>query len=150
LAQLSEEQLAGVSVGTMATVIPTGSEQEFSGQVWQLAPVIDAQSRQGIARIALKFAPGLRPGGFATARISSGTYTATVLPESAVLADKDGSFVYVVAADNKAVRRAVKTGPVTENGIAITGGLDGTERVVLRAGGFLNPGETVNPQPQKK
>ncbi len=150
LAQLSEEQLAAMSVGTMATVIPTGSEQEFSGQVWQLAPVIDAQSRQGIARIALKFAPGLRPGGFATARISSGTYTATVLPESAVLADKDGSFVYVVAADNKAVRRAVKTGPVTENGIAITGGLDGTERVVLRAGGFLNPGETVNPQPQKK
>jgi RND family efflux transporter MFP subunit len=150
LAQLSEEQLAGLSVGTMAAVIPTGSDQEFSGQVWQLAPVIDAQSRQGIARIALKFAPGLRPGGFATARISSGTYTATVLPESAVLADKDGSFVYVVAADNKAVRRAVKTGPVTENGIAITGGLDGTERVVLRAGGFLNPGETVNPQAQKK
>jgi HlyD family secretion protein len=29
-------------------------------------------------------------------------------------------------------------------------GLDGTERVVLFAGGFLNPGETVNPKPQKK
>lgn len=150
LAQLSEEQLAGLSVGTMATVIPTGSEREFSGQVWQLAPVIDAQSRQGIARVALKFAPGLRPGGFATARISSGIYTATVLPESAVLADDDGSFVYVVGADNKAVRRGVETGAVTKNGIAITGGLSGTERVVLRAGGFLNPGETVNPQPQAK
>jgi len=150
LAQLSEEQLAGVSVGTMATVIPTGSEQEFSGQVWQLSPVIDTQSRQGIARVALKFSPGLRPGGFATARISSGSFTATVLPESAVLADDDGSFVYVVGADNKAVRREVKTGAVTKNGIAITEGLSGTERVVLRAGGFLNPGETVNPQPQAK
>jgi len=39
---------------------------------------------------------------------------------------------------------------VTEQGIAITEGLTGTERVVLRAGGFLNPGETVNPQPLKK
>lgn len=150
LAQLSEEQLSGLSVGTIASVIPTGSEQSFSGQVWQLSPVIDQQSRQGIARIALSWSPELRPGGFATARINSGTYTATVLPESAVLADSDGGFVYVVDKDNKVVRRAVKTGAVTKQGIAVTDGLSGTESVVLRAGGFLNPGETVNPQPQKK
>lgn len=150
LAQLSEEQLATLSVGTIASVTPTGSEQRFSGQIWQLAPVIDQTTRQGTARIALSFAPELRPGGFATARINSGSFTATVLPESAVLADTKGSFVYIVDKDNKAVRRAVKTGAVTATGIAITGGLNGTERIVLRAGGFLNPGETVNPQPLKK
>ncbi|ASJ89752.1 efflux RND transporter periplasmic adaptor subunit [Porphyrobacter sp. CACIAM 03H1] len=150
LAQLSEEQLAKLSVGTMATITPAGSDQRFSGQVWQIAPVIDQTSRQGTARIALSFAPELRPGGFATARINSGSFSATVLPESAVLADDKGSFVYVVGEDNKAVRRPVKTGAVTANGIAITEGLNGTERVVLRAGGFLNPGESVNPQPLKK
>lgn len=150
LAQVSEEQLAGLSVGTMATIIPTGSTQEFSGQVWQLSPVIDQTTRQGTARIALSFAPELRPGGFATARLSSGSFTATVLPESAVLADSQGSFVYVVGKDNKAVRRGVTTGAVTKQGIAITAGLSGTEQVVLRAGGFLSPGETVNPQPLRK
>ncbi|MBI1404428.1 MAG: efflux RND transporter periplasmic adaptor subunit [Porphyrobacter sp.] len=150
LAQLSEDQLAGLSVGTPATVIPTGSDKQFSGQIWQLAPVIDQATRQGTARIALPFAPALRPGGFATARINSGSFTATVLPESAVLADDEGSFVYVVGEDNKAVRRPVKTGAVTKQGIAITEGLSGTEQVVLRAGGFLNPGETINPQRQKK
>ena len=150
LAQLSEEQLSKLSVGTMATIVPTGSAKRFSGQVWQVAPVIDATTRQGTARIALNFAPELRPGGFATARINSGSFSATVLPESAVLADAEGSFVYVVGKDNKAVRRPVKTGAVTANGIAITEGLNGTEKIVLRAGGFLNPGETVNPQPLKK
>lgn len=150
LAQLSEAQLAKLSVGTMAKITPTGSDQTFSGQIWQLAPVIDQNTRQGTARIALRFAPELRPGGFATARISSGSFSATVLPESAVLADEKGSFVYVVSEDNKALRRAVKTGAVTDSGIAITEGLTGSERVVLRAGGFLNPGETVNPQPLKK
>lgn len=150
LAQLSEEQLAKLSVGTVATIIPAGSEKRFSGQVWQVAPVIDQTTRQGTARIALAFAPELRPGGFATARINSGSFTATVLPESAVLADAEGSFVYVVGDDKKAVRRPVKTGAVTAQGIAITEGLTGSERVVLRAGGFLNPGETVNPQPLKK
>lgn len=150
LAQLSEEQLAGLSVGTAATIIPTGSKNEFSGQVWQLSPVIDQATRQGTARIALRFAPELRPGGFATARLNSGSFTATVLPESAVLADTKGSFVYVVSKDNKAVRRGVTTGAVTKQGIAITEGLSGTEQVVLRAGGFLNPGESINPKPLKK
>lgn len=150
LAQLSEEQLAKLSVGTMATIIPAGSDKQFSGQIWQVAPVIDNTTRQGTARIALTFAPELRPGGFATARIKSGSFTATVLPESAVLADAEGSFVYVVGDDNKAVRRGVKTGAVTAQGLAITEGLTGRERIVLKAGGFLNPGETVNPQPQNK
>ena len=150
LAQLSEDQLAGLSVGTQAVVIPTGTDRQFAGQVWQLSPVIDQQTRQGTARIALAFAPELRPGGFATARIASGAYTATVLPESAVLADSEGSFVYVIDKDNKAVRRSVKPGAVTANGIAITEGLSGNERVVVRAGGFLNAGETVSPQLAKK
>jgi HlyD family secretion protein len=150
LAQLSEEQLAKMSVGTVARITPTGSEQTFEGQVWQIAPTIDQQTRQGTARIALSFNSALRPGGFATARINSGSFRATVLPESAVLADPKGSFVYVVGSDKKATRRDVKTGAVTAQGIAITEGLTGSERVVLRAGGFLNPGETVNPQIQKK
>ena len=150
LAQVSEEQLAGLSVGVNAGVTPTGSEQSFNGQVWQLSPVIDQATRQGIVRIALPFNAGLRPGGFATARINSGSFTATLLPESAVLADDKGSFVYIVSKDNKAVRRAVKTGAVTKDGIAITGGLSGNEAVVLRAGGFLNPGESINPQPLKQ
>lgn len=150
LAQLSEEQLAKMSVGTVARITPTGSEQTFEGQVWQISPTIDQTTRQGIARVALPFNPALRPGGFATARISSGSFRATVVPQSAVLADANGSFVYIVGDDKKAARRAVKTGAVTDGGIAITEGLTGSEKVVLRAGGFLNPGETVNPQVQKK
>ncbi|MCM0000131.1 MAG: efflux RND transporter periplasmic adaptor subunit [Erythrobacter sp.] len=150
LAQLSEEQLAKMSVGTVARITPTGSEQTFEGQVWQISPTIDQTTRQGIARVALPFNSALRPGGFATARISSGSFRATVVPQSAVLADANGSFVYIVGDDKKATRRAVKTGAVTDAGIAITEGLTGSEKVVLRAGGFLNPGETVNPQVQKK
>jgi len=150
LAQLSEEQLSKMSVGTVARIQPTGSDQIFEGQVWQIAPTIDQTTHQGTARIALNFNPALRPGGFATARISSGSFRATVLPESAVLAGTNGSFVYIVGDDKKATRRAVKTGAVTDGGIAITEGLTGSEKVVLRAGGFLNPGETVNPQLQKK
>ena len=69
--------------------------------------------------------PALRPGGFATARISSGTVVAPVLPESAVLSDREGSFVYIIDSDNKAQRRSVTTGSVTRAGIVVVEGLQG-------------------------
>ncbi|WP_184015952.1 efflux RND transporter periplasmic adaptor subunit [Sphingobium boeckii] len=149
LAQLSEGDLAATTVGVNATVTPVGTAQAFKGQVWQVSPIIDPQTRQGTARIALSYDVALRPGGFAAAKIISGSQNAPLLPESAVQSDEKGNFVYVVGKDNKIERRGVTVGEVAENGVAINAGLNGTERVVLSAGGFLNAGETVNPVLQK-
>jgi RND family efflux transporter MFP subunit len=146
LAKLTEEDLAAISVGVPAQVTPVGSNKTFTGQVWQISPVIDPQTRQGTARIALSYAPELRPGGFANVEIKAGTLVAPMLPESAVLSDAKGSYVYIVGPDNKVVRRDVKTGIITDDGIAITAGLNGSERIVQRAGAFLSTGETVKPK----
>lgn len=145
-AKLSENDLAQLSLGQNATVTPVGASKSFVGQVWQLSPVIDPQSRQGMARIALAYSPEIRPGGFASAEISSGSVVAPLLPESALQADSRGSFVYVVGAGNRATRRSVTIGILTEKGVAIAQGLSGNERVVLRAGAFLSEGESVNPR----
>ncbi|MCX7285745.1 MAG: efflux RND transporter periplasmic adaptor subunit [Novosphingobium sp.] len=144
-ARLSEFDLARLSVGSSAEVTPVGSDRTFNGEIWQLSPTIDQTSREGIARIALAYDKVLRPGGFASAKLRSGTVTAPLLPESAILSDEKGSFVYVVGNDNKVSRRPVKTGEVNQRGIAVIEGLSGKERIVLRAGGFLNPGDKVQP-----
>ncbi len=145
LANLGEDELAGMAVGVAAEVIPAGTDKVFNGQVWQVAPVINETNRQGVARIALPYATELRPGGFASVRINNGTVVAPMLPESAILSDADGSYVYVVGPENKVVRRPVQLGMITAAGIAITSGLSGTEKVVLRAGGFLAEGEVIRP-----
>lgn len=150
LARLSETDLAGLPIGAQAEVTPVGTDRRFVGRVWQVSPVIDATSRQGIARLALPYDPAIRPGGFASARIVRGTQEQPLLPESAVQSDEKGNFVYIVGQGNKVERRPVTTGTVTATGIAITGGLTGTEKVVMRAGGFLNPGETVKPELPRK
>jgi RND family efflux transporter MFP subunit len=149
LARLSETDLAAMTIGASTTVTPVGTTRSFIGQIWQLSPVIDPQTRQGTARIALAYAPELRPGGFASAVINSGTLTAPQLPESAILSDNRGAYVFVVGGDNKARRRDVKIGPVNGGGIAVVAGLSGNERIVLRAGGFLSPGDMVNPVLQR-
>ncbi|MFC3175145.1 efflux RND transporter periplasmic adaptor subunit [Novosphingobium bradum] len=146
LARLSETDLAAIAPGVPAEVTPVGAQQGFSGRVWQVSPVIDPQTRQGTVRIALAYAPQLRPGGFAAVVIRAGTVVAPRLPESAILSDQGGSYVYIVGAGNRVERRPVRTGMVSDGGIAVIEGLSGAERVVLRAGGFLQPGETVNPK----
>ncbi len=144
-AMLSEADLARLSVGTSAEVTPVGTTKSFTGQVWQMPPVIDPTTRQGSVRIALAYNEAIRPGGFASTSIRSGAAQAPMLPESAVQSDEKGNYVFVVNAQNKVERRDVKIGSVSDAGITIATGLTGRERVVLTAGAFLNPGESVVP-----
>ena len=149
MAQLAEADLARIPVGTRATVTPVGAAQGVAGQVWQKSPVIDPQTRQGMVRIAIPYSAELRPGGFADAKLVAGSTEAPLLPESAVQSGPEGSFVLIVGNDNKVERRAVQVSSVSDAGIAIASGLTGNERVVVLAGAFLNPGDTVKPVLQK-
>ena len=146
LAQLSEGDLATIRPGNGATVTPVGGTAQFAGRVWQVSPVVDNQTRQGIARIAIPYNPAIRPGGFASATIVSGTGYAPMLPESAVQSDEKGNYVYVVNGRDEVQRRDVKIGQVTDVGVAILNGLNGDERIVASAGAFLTPGQKVKPE----
>ncbi|MEO5867457.1 MAG: efflux RND transporter periplasmic adaptor subunit [Sphingomonas sp.] len=148
-AQLSEADMATMKVGDSADVTPVGSSQAFAGHIWQVSPVIDPQTRQGIVKIQLPYDPALRPGGFASAAIKSGTSDAPQLPNSAIQSDEKGNFVYIVGPGDKVARRTVKIGEVSDSGVSVIEGLQGDERVVLSAGAFLNPGQQVKPVLQK-
>ena len=147
-AQLSQQDLTALHVGMPASVTPVGSTQSVPGSVWQVAPVIDPESRLGEVRIAIPYGASIRPGGYAEARISSGTTTAPVLPQSAVLSDDRGNYVYIVNGKNEIERRNIKIGTVNDDGVTIASGISGNEAVVLSAGPFLNPGQKVNPKRQ--
>jgi RND family efflux transporter MFP subunit len=145
-AQLSQQDLASVRVGMPATVTPVGSPTSLGGTVWQVAPVIDPQSRLGQVRISVPYAPSVKPGGFAEAKITAGTMTAPLLPQSAVLSDEKGNYVYIINANNEVERRAITIGSVSDAGVTVAAGLTGNESVVLSAGPFLNPGQKVHPR----
>ena len=147
-AQMSQQDLAFVKAGMPATVTPIGSDRSFAGSVWQVAPIIDPTSRQGEVRITVAYDPAIRTGGFAAAKISAGGTTAPLLPQSAVLSDDKGNYVYIINSKNEVERRNVKIGNVDDQGVTIAQGISGQEAVVLSAGPFLNPGQKVSPKRQ--
>jgi RND family efflux transporter MFP subunit len=145
-AQLSQQDLALIHVGMPAQVTPVGAQSSIAGTVRLVAPVIDPQSRLGEVRITIPYTPDVKPGGFADARITAGTTIAPMLPQSAVLSDDKGNYVYIVNQKNEVERRAINIGTVNDNGVIVAEGLSGNEPVVASAGPFLNPGQKIKPR----
>ena len=141
--QLAEQDLAQVKVGDAASVHLTGLPQAFEGRVRLLGAIIDPQTRLGEIRITLKPDPALRPGAFARGTVAVNKALRPVVPQTAVLTDTGGSYVYLVNAQSHAERRAVRVVDTSDQGVVISSGLTGSERVVTTAAGFLRDGEEV-------
>jgi RND family efflux transporter MFP subunit len=148
--QLAEQDLAQVKVDDPATVRLTGLPQSFEGRVRLLGAIIDPTTRLGEIRISLKPDAALRPGAFARGTVAVGSAQRPVVPQTAVLTDTKGSYVFVVNGQDHAERRAVRVADTSDEGVIIGSGLTGSERVVVTAGGFLHEGEAVKVAPAGK
>ncbi|HWF98115.1 MAG TPA: efflux RND transporter periplasmic adaptor subunit [Steroidobacteraceae bacterium] len=144
IGQVAEQDMEDLKVGQSADVYLIGNPKPFVGHIWLLGAVIDPQSRLGEVRIALNPDPALRPGAFARSSVTLARAERPVLPQTAVMADSSGSYVYVVTPHDQVERRAVRVGSVTPDGVVIAEGLSGHERVVSMDGGFLHGGERVS------
>lgn len=147
IGQVAEQDLASLKVGQPAKVFLIGYPHPFLGHIWLLGATVNATSRLGEVRIALAPNPALRPGAFAHAVISESHAERPVVPQTAVMTDAKGSYVFIVNGRGMVVRRPVRLGGVIASGVIIAKGLTGRERVVTLAGGFLQSGERVRVAP---
>ncbi len=143
--QVAEQDIPLLAVGQKVAVRLTGSAQVYQGRVRLLPAIIDPQTRLGVARVALTADPNLRPGAFARAEVTVSNAERTVLPQTAVLSDDQGSYVLIVNAQNKVERRAVRVSGIIQGGVAIAEGVMRKDQVVSTAGAFLQEGELVKP-----
>ena len=68
-----------------------------------------------------------------------------IVPQTAVLQDQQGRFVFVLASDNTVAQRRITTGEGVRNGWAVLQGLQGGERVVVQGTQRLSEGMLVDP-----
>ncbi|MDB6090492.1 MAG: hypothetical protein JWN85_3276 [Gammaproteobacteria bacterium] len=141
--QIAEQDLAALKLGQPASIYLTGQAQAFEGRVRLLGAVIDPLTRLGEIRIALKPDPALRPGAFARGSVTVDHAERPVLPQTAVMSDSKGAYVYIINDKNHVERRAIRVGGSIAAGVIVVQGLTGTERVVTTAAGFLREGELV-------
>jgi HlyD family secretion protein len=146
--QIAEQDMARLKIGQPAAVYITNVAQPFDGTVRLLGAIIDPLTRLGEIRIALGANPALRPGAFARGEVTIDHDEHPVLPQTAVLADAKGAYVYIINAKNEVERRPVRVIDTTAAGVVVGSGLTGSERIVTTAAGFLREGERVSAQQQ--
>jgi len=89
----------------------------------------------------------LLPGQFVTVELSlANPQKMPVVPQRAVLEDRQGQYVFVVDADNRAQRRNIATGVTVGTQWAVKSGLMAGETVVVSGVQKVRTGQTVNPQ----
>jgi len=134
------------SVVAGAKVRLVDGDRRATGTVRAVIPVGDERSRMVELRIAL--ADGsLRVGAPVRVEIApQNVKTVVTVPRDAVILRQGASYVMRVRADNTAERVAVNLGPGRDNQVQIDGTLRAGDRVIIRGGERLEPGQAVKVQ----
>ncbi|AGY56649.1 efflux RND transporter periplasmic adaptor subunit [Gloeobacter kilaueensis] len=142
-AEVPEVHLTAIRTGQPVQVRTDAEPQKtYQARVREIAPAVDAQSRDAQVRIDLPASPRLHPGMFVRGLLQLGTAEALAVPEAAVLYKDARPFVFVVEG-HKAVRREVITGERRDGQVEIRSGLVAGQPVVLSGAGYLKDGDPV-------
>jgi RND family efflux transporter MFP subunit len=135
-------EAAHLAVGQAVTV--HGASRDVSSKIRAIVPVGDERSRLLEVRIALS-GDGWPIGSAVRVDLpaAQSASAALVVPRDAVIVRADGAHVFRVAQGDVAERVPVRVGNGDASRVEVSGGLTVGDRVVVRGGERLRPGQTV-------
>ena len=139
---------AGANV-LVRTILPNGQQYPHPGSV----DFLDIQANQGADTLTVRTVfpnpdSWLVSGQIVNVTVEAGEPTQTlVIPQAALQVDQSGSYVLVVAPDDKVEQRRVKLGAVQGADITVSEGLKPGELVIVEGIQKVRPGEAVTPTP---
>jgi len=142
-AELPEQQLQRVKVGQTVIFHPANEQQSVHGVVVRIAPMLDAQSRNGTAYVELPADKFMRAGMFVQGEFVLGKSDALTLPQSSVIMRDGYAYVFRLGKDNHVEQVKVVTGRMRGERVEITGGIDANAQIVGLGAGFLMDGDAV-------
>ena len=145
-AQVPAVQLPQVQIGAPAQITSdTDPRVRLQGRVKEIAPLVNAESREAKVTIDLPSTSLLRPGMFARAAITSATVPGLTVPAKAVQPQPDGSaIVFLLSGEDNVIAQPVEVGEVVSGGrVEIKKGLKTGDRVVVAGAGYLKDGDRV-------
>lgn len=119
-------------------------DQPFRGQIAQVDPVVDPNTRAVMVRARLANPDGrLKPGMLLNVSIESAPRLGLSVPELAVVGEGSSRFVYTIGPDGTARRTEVRTGLRSAGRVEIMEGLKPGQRVVTEGVVKLTDGVKV-------
>lgn len=134
-AELREADAGGVGQGSRATVeLSAFPGETLNGRVEYVYPTLQAEARTIKARIVLPNPGGrIKPGMYATVRITTPMATTLTVPSSAVIQTGDRSYVFVEQPERKLMPRDIRIGRRGGDYTEVLSGVRPGERVVTSA-----------------
>ena len=150
----------GIRAAKVRVRLPTGAVYDQAGTIDYVDPTV-APTTDTVQVRAVVPNPIRRPGGPGRPperALIDGTLVSAIfegsqpvralsIPRAAILADQQGSYVYVVGAESKVELRRVKLGQSTPALAIVLDGLKGGEDVILEGIQRARPGQPVAPAP---
>lgn len=129
---IPESQLGKVKVGgtLRVSIEALGLDGPESARVVEIVPSVDPSSRTFIAKLALPAHPALRSGLYGRAFLPGAERSALTVPEAAVVSRGQLRSVFVVE-DQRAVRRLVTLGELSNGRYEVLSGLEPGDQVAL-------------------
>ena len=119
----------------------------FKGQVYFIAPQVDATTRTALVKAKIANVDGaLKPGMFANLDLTLQLReAAVVVPEPAIMVNADRAMLYVVDKDSAAQIRPVKLGVRSAGVVEILEGVEAGQLVIVEGVQKVRPGAKVKP-----
>lgn len=129
--------------------LPNGEEYAEEGTIEYVASEVDAATGTIAVRVVFPNPDRLlAPGQFVTLFVGDvDVPELPVVPQTAVLQDREGRYVYLLGENDTVTQRRIETGARVGNGWVVSEGLEGGEPVVVQGIQRLAEGMTVQPSP---
>jgi RND family efflux transporter MFP subunit len=145
-AAVPEVNLSQIKPGASARITSnTDSRLKIEGQVREIDPTINQQTREATVKIDLPPSSLLKPGMFARAAITTSTTLGVAIPNEAVQYKPDRTaVVFMLLGEDTVKEQRVELGEILNGGkVEIKQGLKTGDSVVVKGAGFLKDGDKV-------
>lgn len=132
---LRDADAPNVAVGSAADIeVPALPGRPFKGRVEYVSPTVEAEARTIRARIAVANGAGLlKPGMYATVRLSTPGRSVLAVPSSAIVRTGERAIVFVDMGGGELMTHEVTPGRVAGDFTEVLGGISRGDRVVTSA-----------------
>lgn len=132
----------GMDVAAQSSAYPDG---KFKGAVTAISSRVDPNTRTLTVRAKIPNPDQLlKPGMLLTVNLIKDRSQALIIPEEAVILDKDKKFALVVNGDNIVEKKEIITGRRSPGKVEVISGLSAGRQVIIKGLTRVRPGSPVN------